>query len=358
MLYLCVNIKSFYASVECVDRNKDPNTENLIVADRTQHTVMSMSPALINQGFERDLPRDINYSVVSPDFDRYEEVSAMIYEACEEWFADEDIRATTHSEFFIRLDPYSYMYSKYSATELVGKVVDSIYRKTGLKARAGVATNLYLAKVAADILYEKNDGSYVGALSPKLFMIYLWNHQSLTDFYDITPCISKKLAHLGISTMYEIAHYPEEKLYSELGMYAQDLIHHAWGNDDRTFDDLKKQNCISEIFDCQKTFTVDNDGAFLLMRSMSVNLVKELHMKNLYTGSIRLVIEYQDGSRSGGERVFNYAICSKYKILNEFVSLFWHRINELNRVRGIGVMLGSLTYRGGTVVSYSDRKEA
>lgn len=356
MLYLCVNIKSFYASIECVDRNKDPDTENLIVADRTQHTVMSLSPALINQGFTRDLPRGTNYSVVSPDFDRYEEVSALMYEACKEWFAEEDIRATTHSEFYIHLTPYSYVYSKYSATELGKKVVESIYRKTGLKARVGVATNLYLARIAADILYEKNDASYVGALNPYLFTVYLWNHPSLRDFYDITPCISKKLAHLGLTTMNEIAHYPEEKLYNELGMYAQELILHAWGNDDRSFDDLNKQNCISEIFDCQKTFTVDNDGAFLLMRSMSVNLVKELHMKNLYTGSIRLVIEYQDGSRSGGERVFDYSICSKYKILNEFISLFWHRVNELKRVKGIGVMLGSLTYRGGIANSY--RKEA
>lgn len=252
--YACIDLKSYYASVECVDRGLDPLTTNLVVADesRSDGTIcLAVSPSLKALGvpgrprlfevkqklqeIENRTGKKVAYITAMPRMARYLEVSATIYAIYLKYLAAHDIHIYSIDEAFMELTPYLHLYGK-SAHELVVSIIRDVLWNTGITATGGIGTNLYLAKIAMDItakhLPADKDGVRVAELDEMSFREKLWTHEPLTDFWQIGPGIASHLARMGIHTMGDLARLSlqnEEIFFREFGVDAEILIDHAWG---------------------------------------------------------------------------------------------------------------------------------
>ena len=250
----CIDLKSYYASVECVDRGLDPLTTNLVVADesRSDGTIcLAVSPSLKALGVP-SRPRlfevkqrlaeikaltgkTVPYITAMPRMARYLEVSSEIYGIYLKYLSPTDIHVYSIDEAFMDLTPYLHLYGK-TAHELVVSIIRDVLRETGITATGGIGTNLYLAKIAMDITAKKlpadKDGVRVAELDEQSFRENLWTHEPLTDFWQIGPGIAAHLGRMGIHTMGDLARLSlqnEEIFFREFGVDAEILIDHAWG---------------------------------------------------------------------------------------------------------------------------------
>ena len=274
--YIAIDLKSFYASVECVDRGLDPLTTNLVVADasRTEKTIcLAVSPSLKAYGiggrarlFEvvqrvREVNYDrkrkanwhfsgksfndtelkahpdweLDYIAAPPRMAHYMEVSSQVYQTYLKYIAPEDIHVYSIDEVFMDVTAYLKSY-RMTAHELAMKMIRDVLRQTGITATAGIGTNMYLCKVAMDIVAKHipadKDGVRIGELDEMTYRQTLWNHRPLTSFWRVGRGIAERLAPYGIDTMGKIARLSlqnEELLYRLFGVNAELLIDHAWG---------------------------------------------------------------------------------------------------------------------------------
>ena len=233
--YLCIDLKSFYASVECVERGLDPMTTRLVVADpeRSDKTIcLAVSPAMKALGVRNrcrvfEIPPDIDYIMATPRMALYVERSADIYGVYLTYLAPEDIHVYSIDEVFMDVTDYLSLYGC-TARELGERIRADVLARTGIPASCGIGPNLYLAKIALDIT-AKHSPDFFGELDEESYKATLWNHRPLTDFWRIGEGIQRRLALMGIHTMGELAMAPEEPLYKEFGIDAEILIDHAWG---------------------------------------------------------------------------------------------------------------------------------
>src|SRR5690554_6441510 len=217
MDYLCIDLKCFYASVECVERGLDPFTTPLVVADETRgkgSICLAVSSKMKALGVKNrcrlfEIPSHIKYLIAKPRMSKYIEHSANIYGIYLKYISKEDIHVYSIDEAFLDVTHYKKLYKK-TALEIGQMIIDDIYQTTGLTATCGVGTNLYLAKVALDIEAKKNN-SHIAYLDEELYKQSLWNHLPLTDFWQIGRGISKRLNKLGLFTMRDVAHANEEQ---------------------------------------------------------------------------------------------------------------------------------------------------
>jgi len=263
--YICIDLKSFYASVECVERHLDPLKANLLVADesRTDKTIcLAVSPALKAVGVpgrprlfeakqaigiaENTLGRKIDYIIAPPRMATYIKYSAKVYSMYLKFFSAEDIHVYSVDEVFIDITPYASIYSC-SAYDLVRMVIKEILKETGITATGGIGTNMYLAKIAMDIVAKHKpadkDGVRIAELTEDSYKDLLWTHTPITDFWQIAHGISGRLARYGIYTMKDIAEVSvanESLLYQIFGVNAELLIDHAWGIEPCTMKDIKQ----------------------------------------------------------------------------------------------------------------------
>lgn len=300
--YICIDLKSFYASVECVERGLDPMITNLVVADpeRTEKTIcLAVSPALKAKGVPGrcrvfQIPGDIQYIMAPPRMQLYIDYSAQIYSIYLKYIAKEDIHVYSIDEVFMDVTDYLSMYQM-TAKELGGKITEDIRSSTGITASCGIGTNLYLAKIAMDIT-AKHAEDHIGILDEETYREKLWRHKPLTDFWRIGSGIAKRLERLGIFTMEEIAHADEAVLYKTFGVDAELLIDHAWGREPTTIADIKaykpKSNSISsgQVLGCDYTF----EKGKLVVKEMADLLCLELVEKGLVTNSITLHVGYSN----------------------------------------------------------------
>lgn len=235
---ICIDLKSFYASVECVERGLDPFKTNLVVADptRSKSTIcLAITPAMKALGIRNrcrihEIPENIEYITAMPRMQLYIDYSAKIYGIYLRYVSKEDIHVYSVDECFIDVTNYLSLYhlsEKEMALELMKAVMD----ETGITATAGVGTNLYLAKIAMDIVAKHVD-DHIGILDEFSYREQLWNHTPLNDFWRIGSRTEKKLAGYGIHTMGDIAMASltsEDWLYKMFGIDAELLIDHAWG---------------------------------------------------------------------------------------------------------------------------------
>ena len=252
--YACIDLKSYYASVECVDRGLDPLTTNLVVADesRSDGTIcLAVSPSLKALGvpgrprlfevkerlaqIKATTGKTVEYITAMPRMARYLEVSSQIYGIYLKYLAAQDIHVYSIDEAFMDLTPYRSFYNM-SAHDLVTTMIRDVLRTAGITATGGIGTNLYLAKIAMDITAKKmpadKDGVRVAELDEISFREKLWAHEPLTDFWQIGPGIAARLARMGIHTMGDLARLSlenEEVFFREFGVDAEILIDHAWG---------------------------------------------------------------------------------------------------------------------------------
>lgn len=298
--YVCIDLKSFYASVECRERGLDPMTTNLVVADleRSEKTIcLAVSPAMKALGIPGrcrifEIPKQIEYIVAPPRMQLYIDYAAEIYAIYLKYIAKEDIHVYSIDEVFLDVTNYLTMYQM-SAKELGITIMNDILETTGITATCGIGTNLYLAKVALDIT-AKHVEDHIGELDEESYCKILWNHKPLTDFWRVGAGIAKRLESIGISTMGEIARADEDMLYKLFGVDAELLIDHAWGKEPTLMSDIKnykpKANSLGsgQVLGCDCNY----EKGKLIVKEMVDLLCLEMVDKGLVTNSITLHIGY------------------------------------------------------------------
>ena len=229
-VYLCIDLKSFYASVECVERGLDPFTTNLVVADpsRTEKTIcLAVSPALKAQGVPKrcrvfEIPKHLSFITAPPRMQRYIDYSANIYAVYLKYVAKDEIFVYSIDEAFFDVTNYLDCY-RMTAKEIALMIMQDVYETTGITASCGIGTNLYLAKIALDITAKHAD-DHIRYLDEETYQKTLWDHRPLTDFWRIGRGISTRLYQYGIETMRQIAEADESLLYHAFGVDAALLI--------------------------------------------------------------------------------------------------------------------------------------
>lgn len=361
--YIAIDLKSFYASVECIERGLDPLTTNLVVADnsRTEKTIcLAVTPSLKSYGvsgrprlFEvvqrvreinatrlynlrkrefssssynkKELDDDLNlkldYIVAPPRMSFYMEYSTRIYNVYLKYIAPEDIHVYSIDEVFIDVTSYLNTYGL-SAKELVQKIILDVLHETGITATAGIGTNLYLAKIAMDVVAKHipadEHGVRIAELDEISYRKQLWDHRPLTDFWRVGRGYTKKLESVGLYTMGDIArcslgketdYYNEGLLRRMFGKNTELLIDHAWGWEPVTITDIKNykpdNNSIGsgQVLHCGTDF----DKTKIIVREMTEMLVLDLVSRNLVTDQIVLTIGYDR------ENLLDSSRMSKYK---------------------------------------------
>ncbi len=299
-MYVCIDLKSFYASVECRERGLDPMTANLVVADpeRTDRTIcLAVSPAMKALGVPGrcrvfEIPREIEYVMAPPRMQLYIDYSAEIYGVYLRYISKEDIHVYSIDEAFMDVTDYLGMY-RMTAKELAVKMMEDVLRTTGITATAGIGTNLYLAKVALDIM-AKHAEDHIGILDEESYRKNLWDHKPLTDFWRVGSGTVKRLARAGISTMREIAGADEDLLYRIFGIDAELLIDHAWGREPATMADIKAYRPKTQSVSSGQVLGCDYDFAHarLAVKEMADALCLELVDRGLATDSVTLYVGY------------------------------------------------------------------
>lgn len=359
--YIAIDLKSFYASVECVERGRDPLTTNLVVADptRTEKTIcLAVSPSLKAYGipgrarlFEvvqkvkdvndqrikkapghrfsgksdnaLDLVNnpslEIDYLVAPPQMAHYMKISTEIYQIYLRYIAPEDIHVYSIDEVFIDATNYLGTY-KMTAHELAMKMIKEVLRETGITATAGIGTNLYLAKIAMDIVAKHipadKDGVRIAELDEMSYRQKLWSHRPLTDFWRVGKGYATKLEANRIYTMGDIARhsiYDEDLFYKLFGVNAELLIDHAWGWEPCTIADIKsykpENHSVSQgqVLQCPYDF----EKTKLIVREMTELLVLDLVDKGLVCDQVVLTVGYdientQNGNYNGEVKADRY----------------------------------------------------
>lgn len=355
-IYVAIDLKSFYASVECKERGLDPITTNLVVADssRTEKTIcLAVSPALkaygipgrarlfevvqkvkeiniyrkrkaINRTFTGSSYSDIelknnknlelSYIIAPPRMAYYMKYSSKIYNIYLKYFSSDDIYVYSIDEVFIDVTHYLKTYNM-GAKELVTKVIQDVYQTTGITATAGIGTNLYLCKIAMDIVAKHvnpdKNGVRIAGLDEMTYRKLLWSHRPLTDFWRVGKGYAKRLEEHGMYTMGDVAKMSvknEELLYKLFGVNAELLIDHAWGWENVTIESIKAYRpatnsiCSGQVLHCPYNY----ENTKLIVKEMTELLALDLVEKALVTNQIVLEIGYDV------DNLKNQAISSKY----------------------------------------------
>lgn len=340
-IYAAIDLKSFYASVECVERKMNPLTANLVVADesRTDKTIcLAVSPSLKKYGLpgrvrlfevkqkckeiKAATGEEIEYTIATPRMKLYMDYSVRIYKIYMKYISHEDIHVYSIDEVFIDLTKYLKLYrdknGQYlSAHDLVVKILKDVFNETGITATAGIGTNMYLAKVAMDIVAKHTEadenGVRIADLDEMSYRKLLWGHKPLTDFWRIGRGIRKKLEANGMYTMGDVARMSvsqymygtgEDLLFKLFGIDAELLIDHAWGKESCTMQDIKNYKPESNSMSSGQVLSSSYDyyKAKVVVREMVELQVLELVSKRLVTDSVALAIGYD---RESGDDKYN-----------------------------------------------------
>ena len=308
--YLCIDLKSFYASVECVERGLDPMTTNLVVADpeRSEKTIcLAVSPSMKALGVHNrcrvfEIPKHIKYIMAPPRMKKYVEYAADIYSIYLEYVSKNDIHVYSIDEVFIDITKYLTMY-KTTVMEIAKRLIDEVYNRLGIRSTCGIGTNLYLAKIALDIK-AKDSENFIGYLDEDLFQKMLWNHRPLTDFWRIGRATAKKLESKHIYTMKDIAFADEDELYHIFGVDAELLIDHAWGRESATIADIKAYRPIASSITSGQVLMRDYsfDEGELIIKEMMDLMCLEMVEKGVVTKSITIYVGYSNSLSKKGAR--------------------------------------------------------
>lgn len=324
--YCCIDLKSYYASVECVDRGLDPLATNLVVADesRSDGTIcLAVSPSLKALGvpgrprlfevkqklaeIERRTGHKVEYITAMPRMARYLEVSSEIYGIYLKYLSPSDIHVYSIDESFMDLTPYLKLYGM-TAHELVTTMIRDVLATQGITATGGIGTNLYLAKIAMDITAKKlpadKDGVRVAELDEQSFREKLWCHEPLTDFWQIGPGIAAHLARMGIYTMGDLARLSlqnEEVFFREFGVDAEILIDHAWGIETCGMAEIKRYKPATKSLAngqvLPRAYTFEEGR--LAVREMTEQVVLGLVEQGYVAEGVTLYVGYQIISKEG-----------------------------------------------------------
>ena len=299
-MYLCIDLKSFFASVECAERGLDAMTTNLVVADpdRSSGTIcLAVTPAMKALGVRNrcrvyEIPKNIKYIMAPPRMQKYIDYAAEIYGIYLRYISKDDIFVYSIDEAFINVAPYLKKYSM-NAHEFAVFLMNKISDELGIRASAGIGTNLYLTKIALDITAKHSPDS-IGYLDEELFRKTLWDHRPLTDFWRIGEGTARRLAGRGIYTMRQIAMMDENILYGVFGIDAELIIDHAWGREPTTIADIKAYRPKTTSLTSGQVLMRDYsfEEGRLILREMMDLLSLDMVEKNVVTQSVSVWVGY------------------------------------------------------------------
>lgn len=352
-IYFCIDLKTFYASVECVERHLDPFNTNLVVAnpERGRGAIcLAVSPKMKMLGVKNrcriyEIPKNIEYITAMPRMKKYIEYSANIYEIYLKYFSKDDIHVYSIDEAFIDASKYFTLY-KMSPITLAKKVINDIKNTFGITATAGVGTNMYLAKVALDIT-AKHSIDNIGYLDEEKYIKDLGTHTPLIDFWQIGRGIQEALRKMGLYTMNDIAKTDPRKLYNKFGINAQLLIDHSKGIEPCTIKEIKsykpKSNSISTSQILFKDYIYED--AEMVMKEMVELLSLDLVKKNLKTECISLYIGYSKDSiqASKASKKLEVATNIYQDLIKEYEKLYKKIVSKIEPIRRIGISFGRLS---------------
>ncbi|WP_306792637.1 Y-family DNA polymerase [Collinsella ureilytica] len=358
--YLCIDLKTFYASVECADRGLDPFTTNLVVADPTrgQSTIcLAVSPAMKRLGVRNrcrvfEIPPSIRYITATPRMQRYMEVSAQIYGIYLEYLSPEDIHVYSVDECFIDASPYHGLYGS-DTHQLARMLMDAVLSRTGVSAAAGIGENLFQAKVALDIT-AKHSPDGIGVLDHARFRSEIWPHRPLTDIWGIGRGIATRLARYHVFDLMSLAALDPAILYREFGVKADLLIAHAHGRESATIKDIQSwQPKASSLMSGQiliRDYSLDE--ARVVLREMVDTAVLDLVQRRQVAGGISLKAGYtwkgsahhglQSPSKAGGSQKLSGHTASFAELWPAFLQLFTHRVDPTCPIRRLAIGLYDL----------------
>lgn len=346
-IYLCIDLKSFYASVECVERGLDPMTTNLVVADpeRNRGTIcLAVSPSLKALGVRNrcrvfEIPSSISYIMAPPRMKLYIDYSAEIYGIYLKYIAKEDIQVYSIDEAFLDVTDYLALYHM-NAKELGTLILNDIHHSLGVIATCGIGTNLYLAKVALDIT-AKHASDFIGYLDEAIYRKTLWNHKPITDFWRVGRGIARRLSAMGISTMGEVAHAEESILYKTFGVDAEYLIDHAWGREPVTIAQIKEYKARNNSLSSGQVLFRDYnyEEGLLIVKEMADLLCLDLVEKGLVTSTLGLYVGYsKDTFKSSHGTISMSVTTSSVPVITQYFTQLYQRIvNRSAPIRRINI---------------------
>lgn len=345
-VYFVIDMKSFFASVECAERGLDAMTTKLVVADetRTDKTIcLAVSPALKALGIKNrcrlfEIPKTIDFIIAPPRMKKYIEYAAEIYGIYLKYIDKNDIHVYSIDECIIDATDYLKIY-KLKAKEFATKLMSEISEKLHIPSTAGIGSNMYLAKIALDIT-AKHAPDRIGWLTEEKFIKTLWKHQPLSDFWGISRGTIDRLSKYGICDMEGIAKADEDLLYKEFGINAELLIDHAWGREPCLMSDIKNYKSKSKSISSSQILPENYNfkDAKLVMQEMVQNGCYDLFRQHYVTQLIHLYIGYGDSKGEGEKGTSRMNVTTNlYSIIGDYACKLFDKIVDKNRpIRRIG----------------------
>lgn len=337
-VYMCIDLKSFYASVECVERGLDPMKTRLVVADpdRTEKTIcLAITPAMKALGVKNrcrvfEIPPGIDYIMATPRMALYIQYSVKVYSIYLKYVASKDIHVYSIDEVFMDVTDYL-SYRNQTPREFAEMILKDVMDTVGITATCGIGTNLYLAKIAMDIIAKHAPGN-IGILNEESYREKLWRHTPLTDFWRIGAGTVRRLSSIGIENMRDIALANEDTLYKHFGVDAELLIDHAWGRESVKMEDIKAYKPRSTSLSSGQVLSrgYAYEEGRIIVREMAEGLGLEMFEQGYSTNLITMSLDYSHASgreqSRGSMRIGCYT--ASIKKLSDSAAELYERIRD------------------------------
>lgn len=345
--YFCIDMKSFFASVECAERGLNPFETNLIVADESRGNgtiCLAITPKMKSLGVRNrcrryEIPKNIQYITAMPRMQKYIDYAAEIYGIYLRYIDKQDIHVYSIDESFIDATDYLPMYHK-TPKEFAKMLIDEIAEKLHIPATAGIGTNLYLAKIALDITAKKVP-DHMGYLNEELFRETLWHHRPLTDFWGISTGTIRRLERRGIVDMAGIANYPSEILYKDFGINAELLIDHSWGRESCLMSDIKNYKSKSKSVSSSQVLFSDYtfDKAKIVVEEMVRSGCLELMRRKVIASHVTVTIGYSKDCHAptGGRVKIGASTNLPKKIMPSAMGVFEQTTDRNSLIRRVSI---------------------
>lgn len=365
--YICIDLRSYYASVECVARGLDPLKAKLVVADpeRGRGTIcLAVSPALKAEGIRNrcrvyEIPQGKKYIMATPRMKKYMEVSAEILDIYLDYFSIDDVHVYSVDECFIDITPYLSYYRK-TPKEMAETLMKEVLARTGIPSTVGIGPNLFLCKVALDIEGKHSPGG-IAFLDKSAFFERIWHHRPITDVWGISHGIEARLAKHGLCDLYDVAHSQVRMLEKEFGINGKILYDHAWGEEPCTLAQVKTYKPRGRSISCGQVLMRDysKDEASVVVMEMAHEAVLELRERQCICSSYSVTVGYSfDAVRDDGDdasttrRLYGVRDSSTKKLLYstaapsilipKIMEMFDRIADDSIKIRRLGVGFGDL----------------
>ena len=345
--YYCIDMKSFYASVECAERGYNPFETNLVVADLTRGKnalCLAITPKMKALGIKNrcrlaEIPKSVKYEVAPPRMALYIKYAADLYSMYLDYFDPQDIHVYSIDESFI--DVTAYLGLRHTdAVTFAKHLMNEIADRFHIPSTAGIGTNLYLAKIALDITAKKAK-DHIGILDEETYRRTLWDHKPITDFWMVARGTAARLQHYGVYDMRGITQMPTDLVYKIFGKNAELLIDHAWGREPCLMEDIKRYKSkshsvsFSQILPRDYTF----DEARTVIQEMALNGAAELMKRKVITGKVGIYVGYthdEIAPTKGGVKLGVTTALASY-IVEAALAAFDRTTDRYTKIRRLGL---------------------